>query len=407
MSTFHHVPHGWLPRMTAAARVAGTLALARTRNVEEDALGEQLFAELDRLKGMAMKIGQILSTVDVGLPEATRLRLARLQRGAQPLAEAEVHDIFLQAFDAPPDALFEAFAPSPVAAASIAQVHRATYQGQPVAVKLRYPGVIESIQGDFASLSAIAGLASALTAVDGAALVAELRTRMMEECDFTHEARWLSTVRPILASLGVEVPAVVAERCAPAVLTMRWIEGSPIEEALSPAIAATLLQTGWMTLFGHGFLHADPHPGNYLVEQGKLAVLDWGCVRHARPEEIEPLRALLRVVVEGDRRGFPDAVHAAGMVGSVTRFNMDEAWDQLRWLCAPYLSPRFRFDPSWALAGQRFQAPGAANQRAQSIPPLWLWLLRTMTAHHAILARHRVELCARPLLLDALQAGMS
>ena len=172
------VPRGLFDRGRRTARLgrivvgAGARRLLRKDAADDRAFGAALAAELDGMKGMAMKVGQILSYLDVPIPDEAQRALARLQRGAQPLAFDAIAAVIEQELGAHVDALFTSFQRDPVAAASIGQVHRAHFAGAPVAVKVRYPGVADTFDADMGRLDALAGIASLATAVDGKALVA-------------------------------------------------------------------------------------------------------------------------------------------------------------------------------------------------------------------------------------------
>ncbi len=409
----NELPSGWIPRAAAAGRVAASLGRAaaarvvRASDADDRALGEALVHELDRLKGLSMKVGQILSTLEVGLPDGTAEVMAGLQRGATPLDAARVREVIAAELGAPVPTLFDDFDDAPIAAASIGQVHRARVGGRPVAVKVRYPGVRETLAGDARSLDRIAALASLASAVDGRALAAELRARLLEECDFRREAAWLAAMTTHLGEGAVRVPAVLAERSSEGVLTTAWVDGARFEglraadEASRTQAGRALLGFTWASLLAHGFLHADPHPGNFLFGE-HVTVLDWGCVRRFTPAEVEPTRRLLRVVSTGRRAAFPDALAGAGLVPDPARFDHDAAWEMFRWMWAPYTAERFVFTVEWARAGARFSGPGAPNQRHTSFPPAWVWLMRVGMGVHTLLARLGVTLDARALLDEAL-----
>ncbi|MFN7147164.1 MAG: AarF/UbiB family protein, partial [Myxococcota bacterium] len=337
---------------------------------------------------------------------------ARLQRGATPLDAALVRAEIEAGLGAPVDVLFPTFDDTPVAAASIGQVHRARVGGVPVAVKVRYPGVREAIATDTHTIERVAGMASLATAVDGRALARELRARLLEECDFRREAAWLAAAgRHLRGTDDVAVPTLVADRSCASVLTTHWVDGARFEAlraAPAPAREAAgraLLRFTWTSLLRDGFLHADPHPGNFLFGD-RVTVLDWGCVRRFDAAEVEPLRALLGVVARGERAAFADALVAAGLVPDVRRFDVDAAWEMFGWMWAPYTTPRFAFTTEWCRAGARFSGPRYPNQRRQAFPPAWIWILRVGMGVHALLARLGATLDARAVLDAALAAPL-
>ncbi|MEQ1567394.1 MAG: AarF/UbiB family protein [Myxococcota bacterium] len=400
------LPTGLLRRAAATGRIAAEVGRAAARRVvrasidDDRAFGEALFGELDQLKGMAMKVGQILSYLEVGLPDETVARLAQLQRGVEPLVFAAIAAELERELGAPLPSLFDAFDQRPIAAASVGQVHRATLRGAPVAVKVRYPGVRESLGADVRQLEWIGRLASLGTSVDGPALVAELRDRLLEECDYRNEATTTERFGSFFTGdPQIHVPAVHRDRSAGGVLTTSWCEGEPAEAlaAASPArraaVAVTAARFPWTTLFRHGWLHADPHPGNFLFPaDDQLVVLDFGCARQVPAAEVNTLAALVDAVLDGHRARAVEAARAVGLVPHPERIDVDELWALLDFLFAPYREERFRFDRQWwTTSMRRFSGPRAANARWLGFPPSWLWIQRTLLGLHAVLMRLEVE----------------
>lgn len=411
-----YLPRGLLPRAAATTRLAAHLAKAGAkrvvrRTVEDDsALGEALFGELDKLKGMAMKVGQILSYMEVGLPEHTQRQLARLQVGAQPLELEVIAAVIESALEAPIAELFEDFEPVPVAAASIGQVHRATFRGQPVAVKVRYPSVRDTMDSDFRQLRVLGRLASIGTAVDGPALVAELHARLLEECDYGAEARSQIKFSELFADdPSIEVPEVHVERCGEGVLTSGWCDGQRFQTlfaepmARREGIARTLIRFAFRSILEHGVLHADPHPGNFLfVADDRVVVLDFGCTKQLDPELVAAFANLARVVVRSDRQAFRDATVRLGLVPRPERVDFDDLWLMMRHLFAPYLHDSFTFTRDWWAQGLRFTQPTHRNLRHLAVPAPWLWIQRTVWGLHAVLLQLEVEGSFRDILLDCL-----
>jgi predicted unusual protein kinase regulating ubiquinone biosynthesis (AarF/ABC1/UbiB family) len=412
------IPTGLVRRAAATGRMAASLGKAAARRLvrsseEDDAhLGESLMRELDRLKGLAMKVGQIVSYMEVGLPEQTAARLAQLQRGLEPLPLEAVRGVIERSLGAPLAELYEQFEPVPVAAASIGQVHRATLRGVPVAVKVRYPGVRETLESDTRQLGAIAKLASLATAVDGPALVAELRSRLLEECDYALEAQHqLEFARLLQGDESWVVPQVHPDRCGPEVLTTTWHDGEPFSALLSAdasrrsAVARSLLRLPWTTLLRHGVLHADPHPGNFLFPGGaQVVVLDFGCIRRFDPASVAAFRQLVRVVLAGERSEILAAASAVGLVPRPDKIDVDELWGLLSFMLAPYRTERFSFTRSWWEEGmQRFSSPTARNSRHMAFPPEWMWLQRSLLGLHAVLMRLGAEVEAKPIVTALLE----
>lgn len=393
--------------LTAQLGAAGRLGLAAGQALAgrlghdpgaDRAFGRALAAELDPLKGMAMKIGQILSTLDV-LPPAAAAELAHLQRGAVPYDPALLRPWLESSLGLPLEQAFERFDEEPVAAASIGQVHRARLGGVEVAVKVQYPGVRERLEQDLGRLRRVGQLAALGAPVDGPALVAELRARVLAECDYRAEARAQAAFgRAWAGTPGLRVPRVVPERSAEGVLCTEWAEGVGFEEAvarLEPAArraaAEAWIRFSWGGLLQHGALQADPHPGNARFAPDGVVFLDFGCAVRFGAPTVEALRALSRVVVQGRRADFEGALRATGAVARGARFDFDHHWAHLRALYAPFIAPRFTYTPGWLRPAMEAMGPRSPNARALDLPPEWLWIHRMQWGLGAVLGRLGAE----------------
>ena len=393
-------------RLRSAARLAtsaGRLATRRWVGAEGDQdrrLGEALARELDEMKGMAMKVGQILSYFDGVLPDSAHVALQRLQQGTRPVAFERMAAVIEQAFGRPHDQVFEGLEPTAVAAASIGQVHRARFAGVDVAVKIQYPGIRSTMASDFARLQRIAGLASLASAVDGRALVDELQDRFLEECDYLREAAFQRAFRRRFAhDPSVIIPEVFAAATRATVLTTRWHEGrgfhgfvASSDTSAKNAAAMTIASFAHRCLFAIGTLNADPHPGNYLFPGAKEVVfLDFGCVKRFEPDYLAAERRVARAAVEGRRIDFRAALIDTGLVADPDRFDFDHHWQWVCHLYAPYHPPRFRFTREYVRRGMEFGRPSNPNVRRLRIPPPWIWIQRLYWGLHAVLARMEAE----------------
>ncbi|MFO0580912.1 MAG: AarF/ABC1/UbiB kinase family protein [Anaeromyxobacter sp.] len=320
------VPTGALGRLgrTAGALARGAGALLGPGDLDEaDLLA--LVRRLGRLRGVAMKAGQILSYVDVALPAELREALAALQTAAQALPADEVRRILEDELGAAADPLLAGLEDRPVAAASIGQVHRATLpDGARVAVKVQYPGIEAAIRADFAP--AAGGKAIAAVLYPGARIgpmLDEARARFLEECDYGREAETQARFGALLSGHAVlRVPAVHRALSSRRVLTTEFVDGVGLEGWLATApaqaardrLGAALFEFYVGTLLREGAYVCDPHPGNYLVQpDGRLAVLDYGCARtFERPFVLELARLTLAAHAD-DRAGVAAALAALGV----------------------------------------------------------------------------------------------
>ncbi|MEZ4228103.1 MAG: AarF/UbiB family protein, partial [Polyangiaceae bacterium] len=225
------VGRGW-GRLLSTGKVASSAArLASTRLLgaapgKQQQLGALLASELDQMKGMAMKVGQILSYMDGALPEDAQVALRELQGGTRAVRFEVMRGAVETALGGTLEELFEDFEAVPVASASVGQVHRAHFEGREIAVKVQYPGIRDTIHADFSRLEGLSRIASLAASVDGPAIVAELRERFEEECDYRSEAAWQNWFRGRFASYSeVRVPEAILERSAETVLSSEWMAG--------------------------------------------------------------------------------------------------------------------------------------------------------------------------------------
>lgn len=418
---FDRLPTGLASRARSSGRIALGVGLRGARRLfgdgrgADEALGALLLDELDHLKGMAMKVGQILSYMDVGFPDEVTAQLARLRTGVTPLPFATIAAEIERSLGRSIDACFAEIESTPVAAASIGQVHRArTLDGDRVAVKVRYPDVRATLEGDFAQLERLGALAGAVAAVDGRALVAELFARVVEECDYAREAEWQRRFSAFFADHPrIRVPKVHDTLSSDAVLTTTWADGLDFETFVARAspsardvASEALLDFAFAPLFAKGWLHADPHPGNQIyAEDGTIVALDFGCVRAFDETFLTRFDAFCRAVLEDDGAAFRRSAIELGLAPRPERIDFDELAALYRWLFEPVRAPHFAFTSQWWKSGQTFTRPTAANARHQGFPPEWIWIQRVQWGLWAVLKRigGRADLSAR---FEAARGGL-
>src|SRR5688572_11758668 len=275
---------------------------------------EELARDLERLGPTFVKVGQLLSTRADLLPVPYLEALARLQDDVEPFSFAEVERIVGEELGVRISKAFADFEATPLAAASLGQVHRATLRdGRAVAVKVQRPGIREQIVED---LEAFAEIARVLDRHSDAGklyqfekMVDEFRKTLMRELDYRQEAQNLVALRENLAEFPrIFVPAPVEDYTTSRVLTMEFVFGQKIT-SLSPlsrmeldgkALAEELHRAYLKQILIDGFFHADPHPGNvFLTEDKGLALLDLGMVGRISPQMQEDLLKLLLAISEG------------------------------------------------------------------------------------------------------------
>lgn len=293
------------------------LQSAALRNAKE------MVEVMGQLKGAAMKLGQMLSTdpemIDPEFAEA----LSVLQRQAPPMPYQQLKSTVESELKQELYDVFEFFDPKPLGAASIGQVHRAVlHNGEEVAVKIQYPGIRDSLDSDLSNIEKFMFLGRALLPKDRAKeFIEELKAAFEQEANYESEAQKLTEFNQHFKDWPlVRVPKPYSELCTPNLLVMEYIEGKPLTEAaeqLTQVHRNQLMET-FIKVFVHMFhelhrLHADPHPGNFLLDsQGRLVLLDFGCVRSFEPEVADGVLALLPAFWSGDPQRQLDALQSVG-----------------------------------------------------------------------------------------------
>ncbi|MGM0983305.1 MAG: ABC1 kinase family protein [Pseudomonadota bacterium] len=305
------------------ARTGG--ALMRTRmggQADWRALGEALFEGLSELKGPAMKLAQIMSQWDDLLPPDLAEELSRLQRQAEPMPWEGIRRTLVDEYG-DLDAVFSEIEQRPFASASMGQVHRATtLDGETLVLKVQYPGLVDVLESDLAQVRRLMRLGRWLKVPQARldALFEELAVSLRGELDYHAEAEALARYRRRYAHLdSLVIPEPLPELSGPRVLAMRYEPGTPLRELeagdddLRQKVAKTLAD--WITeeLFTHGELHADPHAGNFAVnDRGQLVIYDLGAVIPVPEARLRAMLQLLEATLAKDPLAMDEAVLKMG-----------------------------------------------------------------------------------------------
>lgn len=255
------------------------------------AAAEKLVATLGDLKGAAMKLGQVASMEPDLFPKEVLAILSRLQNEAPPMSFDTVRAVVERELGAPLEALYRDFTREPMAAASLGQVHRALLpDGREVVVKVQYPGIDRALKSDIDNLGALVkALALTGRAMDGRAYFREVSEGLTHELDYRREAQLATEfARASVALCDVKVPEVVQDRTSARVLTLELLHGQTLKAFLASRasnaerlrVSGLLIRAIHGTFLLEGTVHADPHPGNYMVmPDGRLGVMDFGSVK--------------------------------------------------------------------------------------------------------------------------------
>jgi predicted unusual protein kinase regulating ubiquinone biosynthesis (AarF/ABC1/UbiB family) len=324
---------------------------------------EQMFRVLGELKGGAMKFGQALSVFEAAIPEELaapyRASLAQLQEAAPALPADRVHAVLAEQLGPRWRGRFIEFDDEPAAAASIGQVHRAVWRdGRQVAVKIQYPGAGQALKSDLTQIGRMMRLVSPLyPGLDVAPLVDELQSRMHEELDYRREARSQRAFRKAFDD-GSDffVPDVVF--ASDEVLVSEWVGGTPLRSLIESGTTEQRNRSGLLLgqLFFCGparahMLHADPHPGNFrLMDDGRLAILDFGAVDRLPKGLPRPIGQLARRAIDGDSEGVLAGLRREGFVKPSVSIDADELLGYLVPLLEPLRHEEFHFERAWIRA---------------------------------------------------------
>lgn len=287
----------------------------------------QVREALEELGVVFLKFGQVLALRRDLLPPAYVAELERLHDRVPPMPLVEVQAAITRELGAAPDTLFAAFDETPLAAATIAQVHSATLRdGGHVVVKVRRGGLAERIAEDIATLTYLAALVERyrpdLRSLDPVGMVREFRDSLQRETDLRLEGQTIRRFRSALGDLdGVWIPDVVPEYTSAGVLTLEHSPGERIDRyaaqhpeasvRLAEALAALVLHQ----VFETGLFQADPHPGNvFVLPDGRLCLHDFGMIGELDEPERDGLTALLEATVRSDARAATDAYLDLGLV---------------------------------------------------------------------------------------------
>jgi ubiquinone biosynthesis protein len=310
-----------------------TLSGKMKREKKQRSRPERVRLALEELGPMFVKLGQLLSTRPDLIPRDYINELEKLQDRVKPEDSRLMKEELEKGLGEKADKIFEKFDDDPLAAGSIAQVHRARLKdGTEVVVKIRRPDILDDIRGECAILDDLASIMKKTvfsdSTIDPERMVGELSEAVMKEADLGNERRnQIRFIQNFKNDETIHVPEVFEDYCCDSVLTMEYIDGlrpgdreKVRSEGLDPKkVAARGADFVLKQIFEFGFFHTDPHPGNFfLLEDNVLAPLDFGQVARLSRKDTRLLNEMVLAVVEGDAENMIAALERENMVSERT-----------------------------------------------------------------------------------------
>jgi predicted unusual protein kinase regulating ubiquinone biosynthesis (AarF/ABC1/UbiB family) len=365
---------------------ASRQAAVERRQIEE---AERIVDVLGRMKGIAMKVGQIASVIDLeGLPPDARDRfqakLASLRDSGPRVSFKDMRRVIEDELGDRIENVFDEFEDDAVAAASIGQVYRARLDdGRRVAVKVQYPRVAAAVRADLQNIGLLLQAAKRLApSLDAKAVAAELRERLGDELDYEHEAEaQRGFERRFDGHPFIVIPKVFGELSGQRVLVSEWVDGREFDEVKQldqktrDRFAEIVLRFFFGSLYRDGDFSGDPHPGNYkLLADGRVAFFDFGMTKRITRERLEHERRAITAALANDPAGVREELAALGFLApDDPSIDSDQLLEYMQGLHAWHADDRpFTITREYVAGLVSRAAPGSPAwqlERRLSLPP--------------------------------------
>lgn len=367
-----------------------------TDNTAAMDVATQLLNDIDGLKGVVMKFGQMASYLGTSFPPEAQRVLAKLQAEASAMPFEQIKPVIESELGRSIDEVFEQFDTTACAAASIGQVHKAIYQGQAVAVKVQYPGVEEAIRSDLKHIGGLllVGLTGAMQ--DGKGLTDELKNRILEECDYRIEAENQRYFKEAFKDHpDILIPDVFSDLSTKRLLITEFIDAMDFHDFKKSAdqdsknkAARTIFTFCIRSIFKHGVFNADPHPGNYLfTEDGRVAFLDFGCVKRFSPEMITSWRGMAKAILDDDLEQLQRYGTELGLVKRAKSFNWPAHLELMSHIYQPYKTEgEFTYNHAYVRETYEWYFARNKNRFSAKMPSDLLFVNRLSFGMDSILA---------------------
>ncbi len=378
------------------------------------ATAHRVTRDLGRMRGAAMKLGQMLS-MDAGvvLPPEMAAIMASLRDGAVHMPPKQLQGVLDAEWGAGWHKRFAHFDVRPFAAASIGQVHRArTRDGRDLAIKVQYPGVRASIDSDIDNVAALLRLPGLVPReMDLGPMLREAKLQLHQEADYVSEARNLAAFHDLLAGSDVfRLPELHDDLSTPRILAMSYVESQPIDaltdapQTLRDLVAKRLIGLVLSELFSFRLMQTDPNLANYRFDpaSGRIVLLDFGAVMMIEPELADDFRHLLNVALDGDRETIRAAMLRIGYFDAATSpAHQSLIMEMFETAMAPLRqSEPFDFGATTLIETLRDMGLAMAGERdlVHVPPPATMFLHRKIGGIYLLAAKLKARVGLRPMV---------
>jgi predicted unusual protein kinase regulating ubiquinone biosynthesis (AarF/ABC1/UbiB family) len=363
---------------------------------------ERVTQTMGQMKGAFMKLGQMMSFIEGGIPAEYQAALKQLQQEAPPMDFALVRDTVERELGKPLERAFAHFEQKPLASASIGQVHRARLpSGEEVVVKVQYPGVADAIRADLANAELLQrSLKLIYPAHDPDAVIDELRGRIFEEFDYRNELVNQTEFADLYAGHPhFHIPRPFPSHSSGMVLTSEFVRGRRFDDVCNDApeargrYAEIIYRFVFGSIMRHRLFNGDPHPGNYLFgDDGRVVFLDFGCVKRFGGQMSSTWAQLIASHFMADHEGFRRGAIALGFLKQDTAIDADQLYEYFQYFYEPFRFDReFGFSREYIAASFRqvFAPEGrfAGMQKRMTMPGDFVFVNRIQWGVFSILGR--------------------
>ncbi|WP_415062520.1 AarF/UbiB family protein [Bdellovibrio sp.] len=310
----------------------------RVRGKVKLAVARQILKSFEGSRGLSIKVAQMASFLEMGLPPEIPTLLGDIQSKGKPLSFPQIQEILKESYGRPLAKIFAKINPEPMVVTSLAQVHRATLLGgEEVVIKVKHPGISQILDGQFKKLSIISFLGG-LLGKQSEDILQEIQNQVLLEVDYEREVYNQERFRNIFEhEPRIVIPKTYRELCNKNVIVSQFESGLPFATFCARATAQEKSQAGLLIAYFHsyaifrrGLLHGDAHPGNFLFRENQVVFLDFGRIIEYESDELEKERFLYLAILNKRKAQVFSEFKKRSLIQDPESFNFEEFWRLLQ-----------------------------------------------------------------------------